>query len=118
MPRKTAAALSIISVTGEPTRLKPPSFLWALERTVFNQIVASCDARHFRNSDLPVLARYCELIVLAEEAAQQLRGDRGSGLALGSTMPQLKLKVCGRRYDSRSSRRPKQKRIGAVIGAG
>ena len=26
--------------------------------------------------------------------------ESSSGLALGSTMPQLKLKVCGRRYDS------------------
>jgi len=34
--------------------------------------VTSCDPRHFRPADLPLMARYCEAVVLAEQAAGEL----------------------------------------------
>jgi phage terminase small subunit len=73
MPRKSAAALSVMAVDGKPKRLQPPEFLSDSERKLFVDLVASCDATHFRPSDLPLLCRYCEAAVLAERAAQELR---------------------------------------------
>jgi phage terminase small subunit len=35
--------------------------------------VSGCDAGHFREPDLPLLSRYCEAAVLAEQAALELR---------------------------------------------
>ena len=40
---------------------------------MFANLVASCDPEHFRLSDAPLLCRYCEAVVLAEKAAQELR---------------------------------------------
>jgi phage terminase small subunit len=40
---------------------------------LFKQIIANCAHDHFRQSDLPLLARYCEASILAERAAQELR---------------------------------------------
>jgi phage terminase small subunit len=73
MPRKSAAALSVIAVDGKPPRLLPPSSLSEAERKVFNQLVAACEPAHFRKSDLPLLCRYCESIVTADQAALELR---------------------------------------------
>jgi hypothetical protein len=39
--------------------------------------VTGCDPRHFRAADLPLMARYCEAIVLAEQAAS-LRSSSNS----------------------------------------
>jgi phage terminase small subunit len=35
--------------------------------------VTGCDADHFRQTDLPLLSRYCEAAILAEQAALELR---------------------------------------------
>jgi phage terminase small subunit len=45
------------------------------ERRVFIEIVAACDANHFQPSDLPLVCRYVEAVVLAEEAARELREE-------------------------------------------
>jgi phage terminase small subunit len=71
--RKSEAALSLPRVDGQPHRLEPPASLSASERKIFVDVVASCDRRHFRPSDLPLLCRYVEAAALAEQAAQELR---------------------------------------------
>jgi phage terminase small subunit len=71
--RKSAAALSAIAVDSKPDRLRPPASLSDAERTVFVDLVTACDPKHFRPSDLPLLCRYCEATVLAEQAALELR---------------------------------------------
>ncbi len=43
------------------------------ERIAFIEIVNSCDPKHFVRSDLPLLCRYAEASVLAEQAAHELR---------------------------------------------
>jgi hypothetical protein len=53
-------------------RLRPPESLGARERAVFLDLVTSTDPRQFRASDLPLLCRYAELVVLAEQAAGEL----------------------------------------------
>jgi phage terminase small subunit len=71
--RRSAASLSVISPQGHPSRLHPPPSLSPEERTVFVDLVAACDSKHFRVSDIPLLARYCEAAVLGEQAALELR---------------------------------------------
>jgi hypothetical protein len=53
--------------------LVPPASLSATARVVFVDLVAACDPTHFRPSDIPLLVRYSESIVLADQAALELR---------------------------------------------
>jgi phage terminase small subunit len=71
MPRKSLAASFAVVV--EPPRLRPPATLSAAERKVFTGVVRACAPEHFRAGDIPLLTRFCELTVLAELAARELR---------------------------------------------
>jgi phage terminase small subunit len=71
--RKSTADLVSFHVDGSPSRLNPPASLSEAERSLFTELVAANTPEHFRPSDLPLLARYCEATVLAEQAAQELR---------------------------------------------
>lgn len=71
--RKSAAELAITPPEPAVTRLQPPPSLTGPEADLFRQIVRNCNHEHFRESDLPLLSRYCEASILAERAAQQLR---------------------------------------------
>lgn len=71
--RISAAAMSMIGVGDEQARPSPPAGLSEPEREMFATIVAGCDADHFRQTDLPLLSRYCEAAILAEQAALELR---------------------------------------------
>ena len=55
------------------TGVQPPDHLSADERQRFTEIVANCDARHFRPSDVTLLCRFVEADALAERAAKELR---------------------------------------------
>jgi phage terminase small subunit len=55
--------------------LRPPSSLSKPEAELFDQIVGNCSQDHFKKSDLPLLARYCEASILAERAAAELRSS-------------------------------------------
>ena len=71
--RTSAAELSVIGVDGQSARPSPPATLSVQERELFSSIVGGCDVEHFRQTDLPLLSRYCEAAVLAEQAALELR---------------------------------------------
>jgi phage terminase small subunit len=72
--RKSAAAMAMaISVDGKPDRVQPPDHLSADERQRFIDIVANCDATHFRPADTTLLCRFVEADALAEKAAAELR---------------------------------------------
>ncbi len=71
--RISAAAMSVIGVGGEQARPSPPACLSGPERELFAALVTGCDADHFRQTDLPLLSRYCEAAILAERAALELR---------------------------------------------
>lgn len=73
MPRKSAAELAVTGLQGRVGRLRPPAALSGAERETFNATVNSCDAEHFRQSDLPLLCRWAEHNVLAELAASEMR---------------------------------------------
>jgi hypothetical protein len=53
---------------------------------VFVDLVAASDPEHFRSSDVPLLVRYVESIVLADRAALELR--KGA-VVKGKTSPWL-----------------------------
>jgi phage terminase small subunit len=72
MPRRSSADLAVVRPAGSFTRLRPPSDLGKEEQAVWRQVVLSCDERHFRSSDTPLLVRYCENVVLARRAAAAL----------------------------------------------
>jgi phage terminase small subunit len=76
MPRKSTAelaALKVVALDGKPPRLRPPPSLNEAERAVFIDLVAAAKSDHFVASDLPLLTRYCEAIVLGDRAAVELR---------------------------------------------
>jgi phage terminase small subunit len=85
MPRKLVAALSVVRVDGRPNRLKPPASVSEPERETFVAIVTACDARPFRSSDIRLLYRYFEVIVLGEQASRQLR--QGGAVVDGKPSP-------------------------------
>jgi hypothetical protein len=84
--KKSRAGLAIVKVNGKPARLEPPSSLPEAERAVFVDLVAASDPEHFRSSDLPLLVRYVESIVLADRASSELR--KGA-VVKGKTSPWL-----------------------------
>jgi phage terminase small subunit len=73
MPRKSLAARAITTPSSLLTRLRPPPTFSESERKIFIDLVAACAVDHFRQSDLPLLSRYCEAVDLAERAARELR---------------------------------------------
>jgi hypothetical protein len=88
MPRKSAAELSVVTGIGSrASRLRPPATLSEPERTAFIEIVDSCAAGHFVHSDMPLLCRYAEASVLAEQAARELR--QGGAVINGRPSPWL-----------------------------
>jgi phage terminase small subunit len=70
--RRSAAELAVVHPGGGFTRLGPPSELGKEEAAVWRQVVLSCDAKHFQQSDAPLLVRYCENVVVARRAAAAL----------------------------------------------
>jgi phage terminase small subunit len=73
MPRRSAADLATPRINTETATLQPPATLPEAERAIFNDLVAACNPKHFRASDLPLLVRYVESCALADQAAQELR---------------------------------------------
>jgi phage terminase small subunit len=71
--RVSAAELSVIDIDVQQARLSPPACLSGPELELFSSIVNACDVEHFRQTDLPLLSRYCEAAILAEQAALELR---------------------------------------------
>jgi phage terminase small subunit len=58
---------------GEPNqRLKPPASLGEPEKRVFLDLILACPSGQFQASDLPLLARYCELVALCEQAMAEM----------------------------------------------
>ena len=87
MPRRSAASLSVVPLDRRASRLRPPAHLSEAERSAFVDLVSACKPGHFQASDLPLLVRYVEASVLAEQAAFPVAsgraGDRWPGIALG-----------------------------------
>ncbi len=87
MPRKSAASAVAPIIDVKQRRIDAPADLGDVERKLFSELVASCDPSHFRHSDRPLLARYCEAVILAEWAALELR--QGGPVLGGRASPWL-----------------------------
>src|SRR5262245_48032410 len=68
MPRKSAAALSIVRVDGSPEKLHARPGASAAIRAVFAEITSQVPANHFRPSDAPLIEQYAQAIVLGRQA--------------------------------------------------
>jgi hypothetical protein len=75
MPRKSAAALSVLSVDGAPARLTPPPTLNDDAKRVFIDILCSLRPEHFQPAGGLLLARYAECAVMAGDAATELSAN-------------------------------------------
>jgi phage terminase small subunit len=73
--RRSAAEYETPCIDIRHRRIAPPAHLGDVEAQRFADLVASCDPEHFRETDAPLLARYVEADLLAEQAARELRKD-------------------------------------------
>src|SRR4029079_15810857 len=67
--RRSAAALATPNVDGMTPKLTAPSSLSDEERILFDQITGACDARHFVESDLPLLVSFVQATLMARNSA-------------------------------------------------
>jgi len=74
--RKSEAELAtVVSISGQPHRLRPPDNLSPAEREVFIDLVSSCRPESFIPSDMPLLASYATAITQEREAVEHLRRE-------------------------------------------
>src|SRR5262245_4508191 len=74
MPRRSLEALHTPSIR-RSTALHPRSDCPENVRRVFDELVASVPADHFRRSDTPLLEQYAQAIVMARQAYERLEAD-------------------------------------------
>jgi hypothetical protein len=76
MPRKSAYDNIVpIGHTGLPPHLTAPSGLSVEERNLFDELVRSCDPRHFVKSDLPLLVSYIQSTLLSRSSFAKMKKD-------------------------------------------
>ena len=69
MPRKSAAELAVgPRLADHHRRITAPDGMTVEKTELFRKIVEDCDARHFAQSDAPLLRTYCQAILLGELA--------------------------------------------------
>jgi hypothetical protein len=101
--RKSAAELASFSVNGDPPPLEPPPSLNDAERLLFAEIVEAVSPRHFLPTDQPLLASYCQAVVISREAAKYAMTDQSSLLAWEKAT-RVQAQLAGRLRLSPSSR--------------
>jgi len=70
--RSPYATYDVHSFDTPTPRIRPPNSLSELEKQVFRALVSACPADQFRKSDVGLLCRWCELSVMAEQAAFEM----------------------------------------------
>ena len=75
MGRKPFITTDVVEFGADSRRLQPPDCLGELQKRAFIDLITSVPRGQFRASDLPLLARYAELVVMAETAAFHLGAD-------------------------------------------
>ena len=85
--RISAAAASIqnvvaLDVTGGSRRLTAPASLNKPEKALFNELVGSCDPRHFVKSDLPLLVSFVQATLLTRQSASKLSTENPKNAAV------------------------------------
>lgn len=72
MPRKSAASAATTSIDAKAGRVQPPAGLPEPAKQQWLAIVNSLPADRFHPSDRPLLSLYCQTLVRAQEAMDQL----------------------------------------------
>jgi hypothetical protein len=85
MPRKSSAALSVVTPLVEAGRVRPRRELPENVASAFREIVATVPAEHFKTSDMPLIEQYAFAIVLGRESFKHL-SEEGQVVA-GRTSP-------------------------------
>jgi phage terminase small subunit len=70
--RKPFATYDLTPFGFPDERLRPPASLGELEKRAFLDLIARVPAGQFRESDLSLVCRWCELTVVAERAGAEL----------------------------------------------
>jgi phage terminase small subunit len=73
--RRPFETTDIVPYGGDSRRLRPPEALGEAAKRVFLDVVLSYPRTQFQPADVPMLARYAEACVMAEEAAGKLAAE-------------------------------------------
>ena len=73
--RKPYETTDVMPFGANSGRLQPPDCLGELQKRAFVDLITSVPRSQFRASDLPLLARYAELVVMAETASFHVGAD-------------------------------------------
>ena len=68
MPRKSAAALAVATITKAPLRPEPPAHLSDEAAALWRGITAAYPPEHFQAPHLPLLEGYCRAVVTMRQA--------------------------------------------------
>jgi len=71
--RKPFVSLDTVPYGVGNQRLKPPACLGELEKRAFVDLIGRVPLGQFQEADLPLICRWCELTVMAETAAGEMR---------------------------------------------
>jgi phage terminase small subunit len=70
--RRPFIATDVVPFGAGPRRLRPPDGLSEAAKAVFIDTVTTCPSDQFQPSDIPLLARWCELTAMCEAANVEL----------------------------------------------
>ena len=76
--RASTAELSIVPIDSARKPIEPPAELKAKEAEIFRQVVASCEANHFRKSDIPILTAFATATHLSRFYADRIGESEGA----------------------------------------
>jgi hypothetical protein len=73
--RRPFIATDVVPFGAGPGRLRPPDGLSEAAKAVFIDTVTTCPSDQFQPSDIPLLARWCELTAMCEAASVELQAS-------------------------------------------
>lgn len=79
--KKSAASLSVASVSALPSRIEPPSDLTDAQAAVWRAVVSTKPPEWFDADSAPLLAEYCRAAVLCDLLAVQIEAAIAGGEA-------------------------------------
>jgi phage terminase small subunit len=76
--RQSLADLSVVPIDVARRPIEPPADLKPKEAEIFRQVVASCDANHFRKSDIPIVTAFATATHLSRFYADRIGESEGA----------------------------------------
>jgi len=90
--RKSAEELAVVSLASARKTMEPPTDLRPAVCEIFREVVASCDANHFRKSDIPMLAQFAVATHLSRFYAERI-GETDGAFKLWSEAAKLQISL-------------------------